>query len=759
MSTRTDSLLDDPQLRAFLPLLLAAWADGDLAADERAQITAQLEEAPWLRPAGRALVRAWLDPSDPPDAHELAQLQSTLDRALANLDAADRRSLSRSATALAGADHPEATKVAHTLLRQLGLGGAHTPQAHGIASVALPVASLTAALDGTHVDVRRRARAFLDDPERRMYGLGKDAQRDKVRGWLRELSATGLLDLAFPGVTSEVADLQPFMTLFETLALGDLSLVVKTGVQVGLFGGSLYFLGTERHHARLADTASLRLLGCFAMSEVGHGSNVAALETLARYDAQTHELVLHTPREAARKEWIGGAAEDARVATVFAQLEVAGENHGVHAFLVPLRDDAGSPLPGVRIGDCGWKMGLNGVDNGRLWFDQVRVPVEALLDRFATLDASGTYASPIASRSRRFFTMLGTLVGGRICVGSAGVSVAKSALAIAIRYSLARRQFGPETGEIPLLRYPTHQRRLLPPLATTYVLSLAFERLRARFAEVHAAEGEVDTRELEAEAAGLKVAATWHATRTVQLAREACGGQGYLGVNRLPDLRADSDVFSTFEGDNTVLLQLVAKSLVSRFRRDLQGGVASVARLVASIAAERVVDMNPVMARRTDPEHVSDPTYLRATLEHRATTLVRSAARRLAKRLGDEMDPNDALLEVQEHLVAAASAWVDQLAYDWFSDALAEGAHVDDEARPWLERLGVLHALCLVERDAGWYLESGWLAPPKARAIRKEIERRMAELVPAAAGLVEAFAIPDACLAAPIAFFDPATPP
>ncbi|MCA9613320.1 MAG: acyl-CoA oxidase, partial [Myxococcales bacterium] len=138
---------------------------------------------------------------------------------------------------------------------------------------------------------------------------------------------------------------------------------------------------------------------------------------------------------------------------------------------------------------------------------------------------------------------------------------------------------------------------------------------------------------------------------------------------------------------------------------------------------------------------------------------VRSAARRLAKRLGDEMDPNDALLEVQEHLVAAASAWVDQLAYDWFSDALAEGAHVDDDARPWLEQLGVLHALCLVERDAGWYLESGWLAPPKARAIRKEIERRMAELVPAAAGLVEAFAIPDACLAAPIAFFDPATPP
>jgi len=759
---RADALLDDPQLRTFLPLLLAAWADGDLTSDERAEIDARLADAPWLRPAARALVHAWLDPNAPPSAHELAHLRSTLERAIANLGARERRTLASSATALA--DDPEAAKVARELLKKLGLGGAHGPRPKTIEREALPVAELQRALDGSQTDVRARARTFLDDPTRRMYGLGKDEQRDKVRAWLRALSDTGLLDLAFPGVTSDVPDLQPFMVLFETLALGDLSLVVKTGVQVGLFGGSLYFLGTERHHAKLADVASLKLPGCFAMSEVGHGSNVAGLETIARYDPATRELVIHTPREAARKEWIGGLADDAKAATVFAQLEVGGEAHGVHAIFVRVRDDEGNPMPGIRIGDCGWKMGLNGVDNGRLWFDQVRVPVDALLDRFATIDAAGAYVSPIASRDRRFFTMLGTLVGGRICVGAAGVSVAKSALAIAIRYSLARRQFGPETGELPLLRYPTHQRRLLPPLATTYVLSFAFERLRARFAEETAKE-DADTRELEAEAAGLKVAATWHATRTVQLARESCGGQGYLGVNRLPDLRADSDVFSTFEGDNTVLLQLVAKSLVSRFRRDLQsGGVGAIARLVAGIAAERVVDMNPVTARRTDPEHLGDREYLLASLEHRASTLVRSAARRLAKRLGDEMDPHDAMLEVQEHLVAAASAWVDHLAFRWFDEAVStrEAAATTDEAREAntvLREVGALHALSLLERDAGWYLESGWTAPAKARAIRKEVERRMLDLMPAAAGLVDAFGIPDACLAAPIAFFDPATPP
>lgn len=762
---RADALLDDPQLRSFLPLLLTAWVDGDLTDHERAEIRARLADAPWLRPAARALIEAWLDPNDPPSTQELAHLRETLDRAIPNLGTDERRTLAGAAAALA--DDAEAAKVARELLKKLGLGGAHAPRKKTIDRAVLPVAALTRILDGAHVDIRERVRAFLDDPTRRMYGLGKDAQRDKVRGWLADLSATGLLDLAFPGVTSDVPDLQPFMVLFETLALGDLSLVVKTGVQVGLFGGSLYFLGTERHRARLADVASLRLPGCFAMSEVGHGSNVAGLETTARYDAATRELVIHTPREAARKDWIGGLADDARAATVFAQLEVGGQSHGVHAIFVQVRDDAGNPMPGVRIGDCGWKMGLNGVDNGRLWFDQVRVPVDALLDRFATIDEAGEYVSPIGSRDRRFFTMLGTLVGGRICVGAAGVSVAKSALTIAIRYSLARRQFGPETGELPLLRYPTHQRRLLPPLATTYVLSLAFERLRHRFAEVTATP-DADTRELEAEAAGLKVAATWHATRTVQLARESCGGQGYLGVNRLPDLRADSDVFSTFEGDNTVLLQLVAKSLVSRFQRELQsGGVGAIARMVAGIAAERVVDMNPITARRTDPDHLGDREYLLASLDHRASTLGRSAARRLAKRLGAEMDPQDALLEVQEHLVAAASAWVDELTFRWFDEALnereasieGEGDADERAAIAMLRQVGALHALSLIERDAGWYLESGWLAPPKARAIRKEVERRMGELVPAAAGLVDAFAIPDACLAAPIAFFDPATPP
>src|SRR6185312_4711720 len=268
--------------------------------------------------------------------------------------------------------------------------------------------------------------------------------------------------------------------------------------------------------------------------------------------------------QAARKDYIGNAARDGRMAVVFAQLISGGQRHGVHAWLVPIRDERGNPLPGVTIGDAGPKAGLLGVDNGRLSFEHVEVPRDMLLDRYGQVAEDGTYASPIENDSRRFFTMLGTLVRGRVSVGGAASAATKSALTIAVRYGDIRRQFGtPDADrEVLLNDYLAHQRKLLPALATTYALHFAQSELVVALSSVQGGDGPVDERrqrELESRAAGLKAAQTWHATRTIQMCREACGGAGYLAENRLPSLKADTDVFTTFEGDNTVLLQLVAK--------------------------------------------------------------------------------------------------------------------------------------------------------------------------------------------------------
>ncbi len=243
---------------------------------------------------------------------------------------------------------------------------------------------------------------------------------------------------------------------------------MKLGVQYSLWGGSIINLGTERHRRKYFDAIDrLTLPGCFLMTELRHGSNVAGLQTEAVLDVHTDEWVINTPDDGAIKWWIGNAAEDGKAGTVFARLKVPApdgsgvlDDHGVHAFVVPLRDEnTHEPLPGIEIHDCGYKVGLNGIDNGAVRFTQVRVPRENLLDRFASVDRSGRYSSPMSSSARRFAATLGELTGGRVGLTSASVGVLKGAVTIAVRYSAQRRQFGPADGstEICIIDFPTQQ--------------------------------------------------------------------------------------------------------------------------------------------------------------------------------------------------------------------------------------------------------------------------------------------------------------
>ncbi|MFT3694505.1 MAG: acyl-CoA dehydrogenase family protein [Kofleriaceae bacterium] len=764
--------LDDPQLRVFAPLIYVAWSDFDLDPDDRAATLKAMAAQPWLRPAARAVIEAWLDPEHPPRADELARLRAIIDHVAETSSERARASFAR--VARAAATDGQARQAADDLSRDLGLieadddvtapielhadlappGGqttdAITSMLGDVARAREAVATIVGDfLDGDHVDVRTRARQFLSTPHR-VYGLRTDEHRDIVRGWLEDLCASGLPRLAFPGVTS-TDDLAGFSALFEELAHGDLSLLVKTGVQFGLYGGAIWALGTERHRARLARVASGDELGCFAMSEVGHGSNVAGVETIARYDHATREIEIHTPGESARKEWIGGAAHDARFAVVFAQLEVAGTRHGVHAVLLPIRTDDGEPIAGVRTGDSGTKMGLNGVDNGRLWFEHVRVPVDNLLDRFATIDRDGAYASPIASPDKRFFTMLGTLIGGRISVGAGAVSASRAALAIAVRYAETRRQFGADV-ERRLMDYPTHRRRLLPHVADTVLLKVAFRQLRARHAKAFA--GELgDTRELEAQAAALKVLGSRHAIAAVQAAREACGGQGYLAVNRIPELRTDVDIFTTFEGDNTVLAQLVGKAMLGAYRKQLAtGGTRAVVRAVARRVG------SALGVRRASNGSPRERSWQVAALAFREEHVVETCAARIKKRLDDHMEGEAAVLAVQDHVVAIAEAFGERCIADWF--ALEEAALKSDNAtaKQLVKMCGDLALLTRIDAHAAWYLETGYYDTTRSREIKREITALIEQLAPHARTIVDAFRIPDACLAAPIAFFDPAHP-
>jgi len=617
-------------------------------------------------------------------------------------------------------------------------------------------------LDGRWGGIREEVRAQIEASPllRPAQDLSVEDHRTRVMEQARMVSQTRSARLFFPREFGGEGDMGGALSAFETIALVDLSLLVKVGVQYGLFGGVIRRLGTRRHHERYLRAAmTMELPGCFAMTETGHGSDVQSIRTTATYDPQRQEFTIHTPDDDARKDYIGDVARDGRLAAVFAQLITGGERRGVHVLLVPIRDERGRPCPNVRVEDCGHKGGLNGVDNGRLWFNQVRVPREALLDRFGSVAPDGTYTSPIANETRRFFTMLGTLVSGRVSVAGAGLSAAKLALAIAIRYGSTRRQFRApgRDEEVILLDYLQHQRRLLPALATTYALHFAQEALVVALHDAGDGDSpdDAEQRRVETQAAGLKAISTWHSSQTIQMCREACGGAGYLSVNRLTELRADTDIFTTFEGDNTVLLQLVAKGLLTNFRdefgsMDTVAMVRYVADQVVSAVLERTAARSlgqliaDAIPRGEEGTNLLDREYHADLFAWREKHVLEAAARRLRKLMANDGDAFSAFNAVQDHLLLAARAHVERVVLEQFTTAIDRAEDADMKAL--LNKVCDLHVMASLERDRGWFMEHGQLSAARAKAVITNVNRLCRELRPHAQLLVDAFGIPEVLL-------------
>ncbi|MEE2040320.1 acyl-CoA dehydrogenase [Nocardiopsis sp. CT-R113] len=633
----------------------------------------------------------------------------------------------------------------------------------------LDEAELRGLLDGRWAHVREQARDTVrGELFAPVHGLSVDDHRARTLTQLKALAKTDLPAYGFPATVGGSDDIGASVVGFEML-VADLSLMVKTGVQWGLFGGAIRALGTDRHHAEyLPDVMSVELPGCFAMTETGHGSDVQQLRTRAVYDPAAEEFVVHTPDESARKDYIGNAARDGRMAVVFAQLEVDGENQGVHALMVPIRDREGRPAPGVRIEDCGPKAGLNGVDNGRLWFDQVRVPRTSLLNRYGDVAADGTYSSPIESKNRRFFTMLGTLIRGRISVAGGAGSAAKAALTIALRYADTRRQFtrpgvdGEPDQEVRVLDYLAHQRKLLPALARTYALHFAQEELVTRLHELsRSAEGDDHAqRELESRAAGLKAVATWHATATIQTCREACGGAGYLSENRIPQLKADSDIFTTFEGDNTVLLQQLTKGLLTNFQ-DSFGDLdqLGLARFMAGKVFETVIERTaaiPLIERlvaaapgRGEEADLYNRGWQLELLEDREKHVVEGLAGRLRRSRKDGSDAFEVFNRAQDHVLTAGRAHMDRVVLEAFVAGIDRCG--DQATAKLLNRLCDLYVLSVVEEDRAWFLEHERLSTARSKAVTQAVNDLCRGLRPYAVRLVNGFGLRDEWLAAPIA--------
>lgn len=614
-------------------------------------------------------------------------------------------------------------------------------------------------LDGRWADARRQGRTLAlneeshDDPADDL-----ETARARTTAGVALMAETGLPKVSLPPELGGKNQHATNVAGFEEAVTASPSLQIKAGVQFGLFGGAILHLGNaEQHEKWLLDAQSGKLLGSFAMTEIGHGSDVASVATTATYDVANEEFALTSPFRAATKEYIGNAARDARAAVVFAQLITNGVNHGVHAFFVPVRSEAGEPLPGITIEDDSYKGGLKGVDNGRISFDEVRIPRTNLLNRYGDVTADGTYSSPIESPGRRFFTMLGTLVQGRVSLDGASVVASKLALDIAVRYGLERKQFNTvdEIKETTLLDYQQHQRRLMPALASVYASAFAHEKLLTSFEEVFsgADDSEENRALLETRAAAFKADSTWMALEVIQECREACGGAGFMAENRLVGLRADMDVYVTFEGDNTVLLQLVAKRLLGDYAKEFAHlDVGGAARFFGTQAAEHTLYrtgivnagqvISDVITRNLSEKRIRSGKLQRSLLETRLEMMVAQVAQALRPAMKMPADKAGELFNSNQHeLIEMARAYVELEKWKALDEKMRE--QTDADQAKVFRRLRDTYGLSLIEKRLGWHLMYGRLPMMRARQINETLNRLCAKLSANALDLVDAFGYGD----------------
>ncbi|MGW9685264.1 acyl-CoA dehydrogenase family protein [Flagellimonas sp. 2504JD1-5] len=741
----------------YIPFFYVIWSDDLLSASEVSVVKKTIEDDAALNPGEKKQLLHWLNREQPPSDKEFKQWKQTISTSKVKLIESDTYPLASLSQRL-GNLHCEQCDFNEHLKHieiNLGIQPNHynhlfdVEVIHEKTSNQYNPQNLDALLKGSHASEVDTFRAFLDqDIFKWTVARNKGDFREKVLQQVSLLGEKGYGAMAYPKAYGGTGDMSAYAAIFEHLMYVDGSLAVKFGVQFGLFGGSIQKLGTKKHHDQyLGDAGRATLLGCFAMTETGHGSNVRGVKTTATYDKKTDSIIIHTPGKNDNKEYIGNALHST-MASVFAQLIVDGKNEGVHAILVSLRDKNHNLLKGITVEDNGYKLGLNGVDNGKIWFDQVSVPRENLLNKYGEIRKDGTYFSSIKNPNKRFFTMLGTLVGGRICVAKGALGGAKMALTIAVKHALNRRQFNDtiKIQEDLIMDYPTHQLRLTPAIASSYVYHFTLEEMMRRYND----DSQPDKREVETQVAGLKSIITWFANDTIQECREACGGKGYLLENRIADLKGDVDIFTTFEGDNNVLLQLAAKGVLSNFKAEFNSaGFTSVLKLLRSQLSDKLTTINPIYSNKVDSEHLYNPKFHKHAFNYRTRRLTYTLAMRIRNYIKKGVPSYQAFLKVQTHLLALGKAYSVELAYQTFSaycDTIA-----DEKYSALMEKLGTLYALHELHNDSRWYLEQGYFGGVKSKAIRQRVERLSTELRPHVEVLVDGFGIPEHCLTAPIA--------